>query len=144
MFARPAYQNGFAPSSGRGVPDISYSGDVNNGLLIAWSQGDPANVGDIFLFGGTSAGSPQWAAIIALADQADHHRLGFINNDLYSLARSHDSSVFHDITTGSNTVSLTDTSGNPVNITGFPAAKGWDAVTGLGTPNVAHLLQFLR
>jgi subtilase family serine protease len=144
LFARPAYQNGFVPSSGRGVPDISYSGDVNNGLLIAWSQGDPANVGDIFLFGGTSAGSPQWAAIIALADQADHHPLGFINNDLYSLARSHDSSVFHDITTGSNTVSLTDTSGNPVNITGFPAAKGWDAVTGLGTPNVAHLLQFLR
>jgi subtilase family serine protease len=143
-FARPAYQNGFVPSSGRGVPDISYSGDVNNGLLIAWSQGDPANVGDIFLFGGTSAGSPQWAAIIALADQADHHLLGFINSDLYSLARSHGSSVFHDITTGSNTVSLTDTSGNPVNITGFPAVKGWDAVTGLGTPNVAHLLQFLR
>jgi subtilase family serine protease len=144
LFARPAYQNGFVPSSGRGVPDISYSGDVNNGLLIAWSQGDPANTGDIFLFGGTSAGSPQWAAIIALADQADHHRVGFINNDLYSLARSRNSSVFHDITTGSNTVSLTDTSGNPVNITGFPAAKGWDAVTGLGTPNVAHLLQFLR
>jgi subtilase family serine protease len=144
LFARPAYQNGFVPSSGRGVPDISYSGDVNNGLLIAWSQGDPANTGDIFLFGGTSAGSPQWAAIIALADQNAHHRLGFINTDLYSLARSHNSSVFHDITTGSNTVSLTDTSGNLVNITGFPAAKGWDAVTGLGTPNVAHLLQFLR
>ncbi len=126
------------------MPDISYSGDVNNGLLIAWSQGDPANVGDIFLFGGTSAGSPQWAAIIALADQADHHRLGFLNNDLYSLARSHVSSVFHDVTTGNNTVSLTDASGNPVNITGFPATKGWDAVTGLGTPNVAHLLQFLR
>ena len=38
------------------MPDVSYSGDVNNGLLIAWSQGDPANVGDIFIFGGTSAG----------------------------------------------------------------------------------------
>ena len=41
LFARPSYQNGFVPSSGRGVPDVSYSGDVNNGLLIAWSQGDP-------------------------------------------------------------------------------------------------------
>jgi subtilase family serine protease len=145
LFARPAYQNGFNHSSGRGVPDVAYSGDVNNGLLIAWAEGDPANVGDIFLFGGTSAGSPQWAAIIALADQAARHRLGFINGDLYSLAHgSRYSSVFHDVTTGNNTVSLTDTAGNPVNVAGFPAVKGWDAVTGLGTPNVAHLLQFLH
>jgi subtilase family serine protease len=145
IFARPAYQNGFVRSSGRGVPDVAYSGDVNNGLLIAWSQGDPANVGDIFLFGGTSAGSPQWAAIIALADQAAHHRLGFINGDLYSLGhRARNGAVFHDITTGNNTVSLTDVNGNAVNIAGFPATKGWDPVTGLGTPNVAHLLQYLH
>jgi subtilase family serine protease len=145
LYARPAYQNGFVASRSRGVPDISYSGDVNNGLLIAWSQGSAANVGDIFLFGGTSAGSPQWAAITALADQADHHRLGFLNNSLYSLAHGPlYSYVFHDVTTGNNTVSLADSDGNPVNITGYPATKGWDAVTGLGTPNVAHLLQFLR
>jgi subtilase family serine protease len=144
-FARPAYQNGFVHSSGRGVPDISYSGDVNNGLLIAWSQGVAANVGNIYLFGGTSAGSPQWAAIIALADQADHHRLGFLNDDLYSLARgSRYSYVFHDVTSGNNTVSLIDSKNNTVNITGYPATKGWDAVTGLGTPNVAHLLQYLN
>jgi hypothetical protein len=31
-----------------------------------------------------------------------------------------------------------------VRVTGYAAAKGWDAVTGLGTPNVAHLLQYLR
>jgi subtilase family serine protease len=127
------------------VPDISYSADVNNGLLIAWSQGDPANVGDIFLFGGTSAGSPQWAAIIALADQAGHHPLGFINGDLYSLGRgARYSAVFHDITTGNNTVSLTDVNGNAVNIAGFPATKGWDPVTGLGTPDVAQLLKYLH
>ncbi len=144
MFARPAYQNGFVHSGGRGVPDVSYSGDVNNGLLIAWSQANPANVGDFVLVGGTSAGSPQWAAIIALADQADHHRLGFLNGDLYSIARSRYSYVFHDVTSGSNTVSLADANGNPVNITGFPATEGWDAVTGLGTPDVAHLLQYLR
>jgi subtilase family serine protease len=145
IYARPAYQNGFVRSSGRGVPDISYSADVNNGLLIAWSQGDPANVGDIFLFGGTSAGSPQWAAIIALADQAGHHPLGFINGDLYSLGRgARYSAVFHDITTGNNTVSLTDVNGNAVNIAGFPATKGWDPVTGLGTPDVAQLLKYLH
>ena len=124
---------------------MSYSGDVNNGLLIAWSQGDPANVGNIFLFGGTSAGSPQWAAIAALADQNAHRRLGFINAGLYSLGHgARYAAVFHDVTAGNNTVSLTDTSGNPVNIAGYPATKGWDAVTGLGTPDVAHLLRYLR
>ena len=124
---------------------MSYSGDVNNGLLIAWSQGDPANLGNIFLFGGTSAGSPQWAAIAALADQNAHRRLGFIDGDLYSLGHgARSAAVFHDVTTGNNTASLTDRSGNPVNIAGYPATKGWDPVTGLGTPDVAHLLQYLR
>jgi subtilase family serine protease len=145
VFPRPAYQNGFVSGGGRGEPDVSYSGDVNNGLLIAWSQGDPANVGNIFLFGGTSAGSPQWAAIAALADQNAHRRLGFINGDLYSLGHgARSAAVFHDVTTGNNTASLTDRSGNPVNIAGYPATKGWDPVTGLGAPDVAHLLQYLR
>jgi subtilase family serine protease len=108
-FARPAYQNGFVPSRGRGVPDVAYSGDVDNGLLIAWSQGMAANVGNVFLFGGSSAGSPQWAAITALADQAGHRRLGFLNSGLYALARGpRYRSVFHDVTSGGNTVSLAD------------------------------------
>jgi subtilase family serine protease len=145
LFARPAFQNGFVKSAMRGVPDVSYSGDVNNGLLVAWSGGVAANEGTFYLFGGTSAGSPQWAAITALADQHNGRPLGYLNNELYSLAHgSLYGYVFHDVTTGNNTVSLTDSNGNPVNITGYPAAKGWDPVTGLGTPNVAHLLQYLR
>jgi subtilase family serine protease len=146
IYQRPAFQNGFVHNAGRGVPDVAYSGDVNGGLLIAWSQGDPANTGDIFTFGGTSAGSPQWAAIAALADQADHQRLGQLNGSLYAIA--HSSSLyryaFHDVTAGNNSVALTDVNGNPVNVAGFSAAKGWDAVTGLGTPDVAHLLKYLR
>ena len=47
-------------------------------------------------------------------------------------------------TTGNNTVSLTDTNGNAVNIAGFAATKGWDPVTGLGTPDVAQLLRYLQ
>src|SRR5258708_33133691 len=112
---------------------------------MAWSQGVPANVGDIFIFGGTSAGSPQWAGIAALADQNAHHAIGFLNGRLYRLARGPlYSYVFHDITTGSNSVTLTVANGNPVSITGFQATTGWDPVTRLGTPNVAHLLQFLH
>jgi subtilase family serine protease len=154
LFARPSYQNGFVPSSRRGVPDVAYSGDVNNGLLIAWSQGDSSQVGNIYEFGGTSAASPQWAAITALGDQSAHHPLGFLNARLYALAHgSRYGYVFHDVTKGNNTVvtgsgstlPLTEsTDTGQVRITGYPAAKGWDAVTGLGTPDVAHLLQYLR
>ena len=146
LFPRPYYQAGFVPGGlGRGVPDVSYSGDVNNGLLIAWSAGVAANVGQIYVFGGTSAGPPQWAAIIALADQARHHDLGFINPRLYQIARSplYDY-VFHDVTTGNNTVSYTSANGSLMTINGYSAGPGWDPVTGLGTPDVAHLISALR
>jgi subtilase family serine protease len=153
VFARPSYQDGFVSSGHRGVPDVSYSGDVNNGLLIAWSQGDASQVGNVYEFGGTSAAAPQWAAIAALADQNAHHPLGFLNAKLYALAHSRYSTVFHDVAKGSNTVvtggsttlpitGATDT--GQVHVTGYPAGKGWDAVTGLGTPIVAHLLQYLH
>ena len=146
LFARPAYQKGFVQHGfGRGVPDVSYSGDVNNGLLIAWSQGVVANLGQIYEFGGTSAGPPQWAAIIALADQGSRRDLGFINPRLYRIARGpRYGSVFHDVTTGNNTVSYTDTNGNLVTINGYAAGPGWDAVTGLGTPDAANLIGALR
>jgi subtilase family serine protease len=145
IFPRPIYQIlDHASTPGRGVPDVSYSGDVNNGLLIAWSQGVPANVGDIFIFGGTSAGSPQWAAITALADEAAHHRLGLLNPILYGIAATPlYNFVFHDVTTGNNSVTEADANGNPVPVTGFPAGKGWDAVTGLGSPDVAHLIKVI-
>jgi subtilase family serine protease len=140
IYPRPFYQNGVVHNSGRGVPDVSYSGDVNNGLLIAWSQGVPANVGEIFIFGGTSAGSPQWAAMTALVDSVFGPQ-GNINPLLY-LFVSHVKSakVFHDITTGNNSVVETDANGNPVSITGFPATRGWDAVTGLGSIDLGNAI----
>jgi subtilase family serine protease len=145
LFARPAYQDGFVHNRARGVPDVSYSGDVNNGLLIAWSGGVASQVGSIYVYGGTSAGSPQWAAITALADQAAHHPLGLLNDDLYEI--SHGSQyryVFRDVTTGNNTVSFTNSSKATVTIGGYSAGPGWDAVTGLGTPDVAHLINVLE
>jgi subtilase family serine protease len=145
LFPRPGYQKGLVPGFARGVPDVSYSGDVNNGLLIAWSQGVAANLGQIYEFGGTSAGPPQWAAIIALADQGSRPDLGFINPRLYRLARGpRYDSVFHDVTTGNNTVSSTDANGDLVTTDGYAAGPRWDAVTGLGTPDVANLISALR
>jgi subtilase family serine protease len=144
LYKRPLFQLGQPTQGRRGVPDVSYSGDVNGGLLVAWSQGVAANIGDIFIFGGTSAGSPQWAAITALADQAAHHRLGDLNPRLYAIAATPlRSYVFHDVTTGNNTVTVSDENGNPLTISGFNAAKGWDPVTGLGSPDVAHLIKVM-
>jgi len=144
LYKRPLFQLGQPTHGTRGVPDVSYSGDVNGGLLVAWSQGDAANIGDIFIFGGTSAGSPQWAAITALADQAAHHRLGDLNPRLYAIAATPlRSYVFHDVTAGNNTVTVSDANGNPLTISGYDAAKGWDPVTGLGSPDVAHLIKVM-
>lgn len=143
--AKPFYQAGI-PGLGRhrGVPDVSYNGDVNGGVLTAWSQGDPANVGDIYLFGGTSAGSPQWAGITALADQKAHTRLGWLNPALYLIGYTGlRSRNLLDVVSGNNTVTEADANGNPVTISGYSAGRGWDATTGWGSPNVANLLSLL-
>ena len=68
---------------------------------------------------------------MALADQYAHHDLGFINPAIYSIARSSSyHRAFHDITTGTTT-------------NGYPAAPGWDPVTGWGTPNAQVLIPLL-
>ena len=140
IYSRPFYQAGYVHNRGRGVPDVSYSGDVNGGLLIAWSQGVPENVGDIFIFGGTSAGSPQWAAMTALVDSV-FGRQGDLNPLLYLfVARAEYSRVFHDITSGNNSVVETDANGNPVTVNGYNTTRGWDAVTGLGTIDLGNAI----
>ena len=144
LYARPGYQDGFHNNSGRGVPDVAYDGDVNGGVLTVWSE---SGLGEnlVFIFGGTSAGSPQWAALIAIADQAGDGRLGFINPMLYSIAKSPSlyTSAFQDITVGDSTFIGTDSNGGPVTIEGYNTHTGWDAVTGLGTPIAKVLVKIL-
>ncbi len=78
-------------------------------------------------------------ALIAIADQMTGHPLGFINPALYKLAQSSAYvKDFHDITVGNNTVDA-----NGVTVPGYSAAPGWDAVTGLGSPNAEKLLSGL-
>ena len=127
----------------RGVPDVAYSAAVYHGALTYLDiPGIPAGM---YLFGGTSAGSPQWAAIVAIADQKAGRSLGFINAALYlySLFPKGYASLFHDITVGNNNYVFFDASNNPVNITGFNAGTGWDATTGLGSPKADQLVSFL-
>jgi subtilase family serine protease len=106
---------------------------------------DPANPSVFFIFGGTSAGSPQWAAITALAAQMAGGRLGFINDALYHINKKPKLNAdFHDITDGNNSFTWQiDTAGDTQTVTGYDAASGWDAASGLGSLDVAKLAQDL-
>ncbi len=138
IYPRPSYQNSAQTGSAfRGVPDVTYNGDVYNGVLAVCSECG-AGPNQFFTFGGTSAGSPQWSGITALADQSAGHRLGFLNPSLYAVTKYPPYyAALHDVTTGNNSW---DVSG----ITGYSARAGWDPASGLGSPNAAILIAFLK
>src|SRR5579863_4318936 len=137
-YLRPSYQTFANHNAFRGVPDVAWDADVFNGVLAECSSCG-AGAGAFFIFAGTSSGSPQWAAITSLADQAAGHRLGFLNPTLYDIAVAvtNYNFAFHDVLTGNN---VWDGDGN---IPGYSAGPGWDPTTGLGSPDVAHLINFL-
>ena len=93
--------------------------------------------------GGTSASTPEFAAIISIADQMAHKRLGLINPYLYELERRHAPGIV-DITQGTNTVSFhanqQNNTGPIIRIKGYDTRRGYDLVTGVGTPNAALLV----
>ena len=89
----------------RGVPDVAgAAGEPGGGLSLVFAGGGKTW---IVPAGGTSAASPLWGGLIALADQYAHHDLGFVNPAIYRIARSSSyHKAFHDITIGSNTVTI--------------------------------------
>jgi subtilase family serine protease len=137
IYTRPSYQTLAQHNAMRTVPDVSYNAAVFNGVIVAWN-------GAFYRFGGTSAGSPQWAGLIALADQIKHGRLGQINPALYQTFGLQ--LFFHDVTTGDNSIpDLTPYQGSSFGtpIQGYSATHGYDLVTGLGTPKAAALAPYL-
>jgi subtilase family serine protease len=136
IYPRPSYQAAANHNPFRGVPDVTYNADIFGGVLAVCSECG-AGPGAFFIFAGTSSGSPQWAAITALADQAAGHRLGFLNPTLYNLAGSaFYPSIFHDITVGNNAWDVTG-------VPGYSAGPGWDPASGLGSPIANSLILFL-
>jgi kumamolisin len=116
---------------GRGVPDVSGNAAQESGYCILCDGlmfPDPNHDPPLYSIYGTSAVAPLWAGLIALINQSLGKRVGFINPLLYRFSTTTD--VFQDITEGSN--------GD------YPAGPGWDACTGLGTPNGQKLLNILR
>jgi subtilase family serine protease len=129
IYKRPGYQE-HVPGIGsaRGVPDVAFNAGVFDGNVIAW-------IGQFFIAGGTSVSAPEWAGIIALADQKAGQRLGFLNPALYSIAKSDGfAKSFHDITSGDNIID---------GVGGYICSPGWDPVTGWGTPDVENLVALL-
>jgi len=111
----------FFNASGRGYPDLSALG-VNVQIVDS---------GRVTAVDGTSCSSPIVAGFISMLNDirliAGKPTLGFINPLLYQWAESNPS-AFHDITSGNNGLRCCP---------GFNAIKGWDPVTGLGSPNFA-------
>jgi subtilase family serine protease len=135
FFAEPVFQKtmpSFIQSQlagQRGLPDVA--GDANpETAMITYTFGHWIQVG------GTSASTPFWAGIVAIANQMAGHPLGFINPALYQLAASPTAQKdFRDITSGSNNVD----DGN-IHVKGFQAIAGWDAVTGWGSPQASQFI----
>lgn len=129
-FGLPTWQtNAHVPASvndnhvGRGIPDISGNADSQTGYQIYVDGQDVT-------FGGTSAVAPLWAGLIALLNQKRGHPIGFLNPLLYQHYQSLvQSNALRSITSGNN--------GR------YSAGPGWNACTGLGTPNGKQLLAAL-
>jgi subtilase family serine protease len=127
----PRYQLGVQQSLTRTTPDVAYDADPNTGFYVY----DTYQAGGWYAIGGTSAGAPQWAALIAIADQgralAGRGALDGPSQTiyaLYSMAHSNYSANFHDVVGGSN---------------GYYAGSGYDLATGLGTPRSNAVVQML-
>ena len=125
----PAYQVGTQVASGlsyglRTVPDVAAVGDPSTGVSVYDSYSYGGHSGWLTV-GGTSASAPQWAGLIAVADQglalAGKGSLGNAQSALYSIP----SSAFHDVTSGFN---------------GYSAKGGYDLVAGLGTPIASQVV----
>jgi kumamolisin len=127
-FTRPSWQVGSSDiGSHRGVPDVAWDADPASGVPV-YLQGQWQPVG------GTSLGSPCWAAVWALASQYHHQRtgknLGYANPLIYGLATGPSyHRLFHDVTDGDNGT--------------YAAGPGWDAVTGWGSPDAYKLVHAL-
>jgi subtilase family serine protease len=138
IFPRPAYQDPVRGVTGnrRGVPDVAMSGSLSGAVLAFASYSGPP--GQWFPTGGTSGATPEFAGIVAIADQYAHKKLGFINPALYRLEQKHAPGLV-DVTKGSNTVSFTQ-GGKTITIKGYRARPGYDLVTGVGTIDAARFV----
>jgi subtilase family serine protease len=148
IYGRPSWQGGVLTGVGdhRLLPDISWNAAVNGGVLVYITAFPTYQRAGWHVYGGTSASSPQLAALTALANQeraaVNKPPLGNINPIIYS-----NTSWFADVLP---VIEGTAASGHLVNnqlwqynadgtvspgpVAGWPTLAGYDMTTGLGTP----------
>jgi subtilase family serine protease len=137
-FAQPSYQHGVVTqtSTYRAVPDVSYHADNSSEGFAVYSTVAINRQTGWFNAYGDSAGAPQWAALVAIANQ-ERVANGLSTLDgpsqvlpgLYALAGLDYGTYYHDVTSGGTTK--------------HQAATGYDLVTGLGTPKADALVPAL-
>jgi hypothetical protein len=124
---RPAYQVAVQGSPMRSAPDVSYDANPQTGFAVFSSMPYNGQAG-WFQVGGTSAGAPQWAALVAIADQGRALRgLGSLNAIQWQVYQMPASAV-HDIVQGNN---------------GYPTLPGYDVATGRGSPYADRVVSYL-
>jgi kumamolisin len=127
-FSTPKWQHDhgvpLAPTGmkGRGVPDVAGPADPHRGCAILVG-------GEWCSSAGTSAVAPLWAALVACLNSELGTRCGYITPLLYRFSRTEKSSL-REITEGDNGF--------------YQARRGWNACTGLGSPEATHLASALR
>jgi len=149
FFGKPAWQQGVGvPSDGqRDVPDLAFAASpLINPILYCgpnWCvNGFMNSSGSVNANGGTSAGAPSFAGVLALLVQKTGGPIGAVNPNLYSLAQI-SSNVFHDITSGNNLIYCTagttdcDTSGELA----YSAGVGYDQATGWGSIDAYNFVE---
>jgi len=149
LFPEPEYQRGLPDSvrralgGFRGLPDVAYNAGVVGGVVAY--VGFPGVTDGYYVFGGTSAGPPQWAGIVSDLNEGLGRPSGFLNRRLYQLGRlGVTAGLFHDVTRGNNgfCYALYPTGAEGC-VPGFSAEPGWDLATGYGTPNFGRLGRLL-
>jgi hypothetical protein len=127
---QPSYQTGVVTSTTmRANPDVAYDASPNTGYAVYDSVAYSGTSYGWMNVGGTSAGAPQWAAILAIADQgraaSNQPAVDSTNAQEVMTTLYKNPGDFHDIATGKST-------GTP----NYSAGAGYDDVTGLGSPMV--------
>lgn len=126
VFPVPAFQSSVSSVVGawRGTPDMSMSASADTGGAELYLDGVWEPVG------GTSEASPEFAGVVAIADQVAGKGLGYVNPALYAVESASDPGIV-DITSGNNSFGR---------ITGYTAVPGYDMASGLGTVDAASFV----
>jgi hypothetical protein len=141
IFNRPDFQNGVKSVVGhsRGTPDISMNAAVDGGVWVYYTFVTPTSPWHIF--GGTSAASPEFSGVVAMADQVAGQGLGVINNALYAMSYG---GGLVDVTMGNNGIGpFQNSDGNTYDVPGFTAGPGYDLASGLGTVDAGRFVPAL-